>query len=325
MSNENRNVIITLCSYLCVGDGVKPYTTKEWGVISSLLLEKDKQPTDLINFTDEEFNKILGFSSEDISRIKRLFARTASLTFEINRLNDKGIYIITRADKLYPKILKKKLKSKCPPLFYYAGNLDLLSNNIVGFVGSRNVSDEDVIFTKLAVDKYIQDGYTIVSGGAKGIDKTSSEYAISKNAKAIEFLSDSLYKRIKDINVIKAIKSGNMLVMSSTIPTAGFDVGVAMQRNKYIYCASQQTIVVKCDYKKGGTWAGAFEALKNEYSEVFCWCDNDYIGNKKLIELGANKIDNSFNLIYNSKNNQTNSISNENSKYVQKSLFDIDD
>lgn len=35
-------------------------------------------------------------------------------------------------------------------------------------------------------------------------------------------------------------------------PDAGFNAGIAMQRNKYIYVQSEATVVVKSDYNKGG-------------------------------------------------------------------------
>lgn len=288
---NNRDVIITLCSYLCVGDDVKPYTNKEWSTIASKLLNNKKEPSNLLSFTNEEFVKILNFTEEDIVRIKRLFARTASLTFEIEKLSIRGIYIITRADALYPKVLKRKLNEKCPPLFYCCGNLKILNNKFIGFVGSRNIDDDDIKFTQRIVKKCIELGYAIVSGGARGIDNTSTSCALNENGYVVEFLSDSLIRRIKDKDVINAIRSDKLLLLSQTIPSASFDIGTAMQRNKYIYSISDATIVVKSDYNKGGTWAGAKEALKEKYTNVLCWNNLKYKGNQELINLGANKID----------------------------------
>lgn len=288
---NNRDAIIILCSYLCVGEDVKPYTTKEWSDLTSKLLSNNKEPVNLLFFSDEEFINIMNFGTEEVNRIKRLIDRTASISFEIEKLNSKGINIITRSDSLYPKILKKKLNSKCPPLFYYCGNLELLNKNFIGFVGSRNINEVDIEFTQKIVDKCIKNGLGIVSGGAKGVDRTSTSWALKNGGYVVEYLSDSLIRRIKDSEVINAIRNDKMLILSQTIPSSGFDVGTAMQRNKYIYCTSDATIVVKSDYKKGGTWAGAKEALKENYSSVICWDNKNYQGNQELISLGAGKID----------------------------------
>lgn len=61
-----------------------------------------------------------------------------------------------------------------------------------------------------------------------------------------------------------------------------------MGRNKIIYGLSKSVLVVTSDYEKGGTWSGATEALKNDYSNVLVWRGNTIPkGNKELIKLGA--------------------------------------
>ena len=60
-----------------------------------------------------------------------------------------------------------------------------------------------------------------------------------------------------------------------------------MNRNKYIYASSYGTFVVASDYNKGGTWTGAAEALKKEWTKVFVWNHKEYNGNQKLIEKGG--------------------------------------
>ena len=288
--NKNREIIISLCSYLCVGEDVSPYTNGEWANLYSKLKENNKEPQDILTFSDEDYNKYLDYSNDEINRIKRLLSRTGSMSFELEKLASRGINIITCSDDNYPKIYKDKLGIKCPPLFYYSGNLDLMNGENVGFVGSRSIGEADLEFTKEAVKYFIKKGYQIVSGGAKGVDRTSTGYALELGGNAVEILSDSMGRRLKDLEVVNAIRDNRMLVLSERVPQAPFDVGFAMQRNKYIYCSSILTVVVKSDYNKGGTWAGAKEAIKHNYTNVYVW-DNDYLGNQELIKLGANRID----------------------------------
>lgn len=54
-------------------------------------------------------------------------------------------------------------------------------------------------------------------------------------------------------------------------PAAAFTVGNAMGRNKVIYGLSDQVLVVAADLDKGGTWAGATEALKKGWGDVRVW------------------------------------------------------
>ena len=57
------------------------------------------------------------------------------------------------------------------------------------------------------------------------------------------------------------IMDGNLVLISAYDPSAGFNVGNAMQRNKLIYALADAALVVNSDIEKGGTWAGAVEQL----------------------------------------------------------------
>ena len=54
---------------------------------------------------------------------------------------------------------------------------------------------------------------------------------------------------------------GQLVLISPYDPSAGFNVGNAMQRNKLIYALADTSLVVSSDLNKGGTWAGAVEQL----------------------------------------------------------------
>ena len=68
-----------------------------------------------------------------------------------------------------------------------------------------------------------------------------------------------------------------------------------MGRNKLIYSLADYAIVVASDAEKGGTWAGATEALKAKWLPVFVLDHPDMPeGNKMLIEKGAFKFPHPF-------------------------------
>lgn len=60
-----------------------------------------------------------------------------------------------------------------------------------------------------------------------------------------------------------------------------------MNRNKLIYTAAYGAFVVSSDYGKGGTWTGATENLRQNWTKEFIWNHSEYAGNMKLIERGA--------------------------------------
>ena len=108
-----------------------------------------------------------------------------------------------------------------------------------------------------------------MSGGAKGVDSIASETAINNGGYAIEYLGDSMFKRMKKSMLLEAIQNGQLLLMSFVAPDAGFFAGNLMARNKFIYAQSVGTVIVRSD-KKGGTWTGANETLQNKWCPLYC-------------------------------------------------------
>ena len=289
--NDRAMAIAILCSHLCIGAGVEPLEPKEYSSFAGLLASKKINPEDLLGFDRLEFLTKLEVSEEQADRLVRLMERSASLSFEISRYESMGISIVTRADTEYPKKLKKKLRNSCPPLFYTAGDLSVLDRPAIGFVGSRTVNDDDTAFTRNTVRKTLSQGFAVVSGGAKGCDMIAEEEALSSGGNAIAFLSDSMLRKLKNNRTIQAVQQGKLTLLSVVKPDAGFQTGVAMMRNKYIYAQSEAAVVIKADYNKGGTWSGATENLRNRWSFTLCRNKLTYPGNKALIEKGAYPID----------------------------------
>lgn len=305
MSNEKYTddslAIILLCSNLAVNykvDLVKPLTTVEWSKFAKLLLSSSiKRPSNLFNLSKEDIEKELLISSSQSERIVALLSKAGQLTFELNNLNSFGINILTRADEKFPNILKEKLKDKCPPVIYYCGDINILSDDLVGVVGSRNIDEFGLEFTKKLAKKIVSDGYSLVSGGAKGVDGISQDEVLKNGGKVAAFIADSMINKIKKKEIREAIMNKTLLIMSAINPSSGFTVYSAMDRNKYIYALSDFTVIVSSDYNKGGTWTGAMENMKNNWVPTLVrYDDNMPKGNKELIKLGINKFDiNSFN------------------------------
>lgn len=292
--NKNSEVIFMLCSHLLKDSEYKPYEPTEWTKLAESLVQSGLQPYDLTEMSDDEL-KDLNMNNEEINRLHYLFNRGGSLAFEMEKYENMGISVVTRADAEYPKILKNKLGKSCPPLFYYAGNLKLAERKCIGFVGSRNVDDNDINFTERTVSTINSLGYAVVSGGARGIDTVSAETSLKNGSEAVIYLSDSMIKKIRNKSVISAIQNGKLLLLSVLKPDIGFTVAGAMMRNRYIYAQSDSTVVVRSDYKKGGTWNGAVDCIKHKISPVYCYNNPAYYGNQELIKLGGIPIDENWN------------------------------
>ena len=293
--NENAKIIVTLCSHIDADAAVKPLEPREWSALAAALLKYNLEPQAIPDLSAAELESILSSANVDSERIQRLLDRAGSLAFTLNKLENAGIYVVTRADHSYPKRIKKELGNSCPPLFYFAGSLDLLDRPAVGFAGSRAAGDADTQFTEFAVRKVVENGYCVVSGGAKGVDSIAEATALNTGSAAVSYLSDSMLRKIKLPQHLRAIQDGKLLLLSAVNPDAGFHAGTAMMRNRYIYAQGQGSVIIRADYNKGGTWTGARDCIKHKWSPVLCWDNKAYPGNQALIQQGAIPINERWN------------------------------
>jgi DNA processing protein len=289
MITDNAYVTILLCSYLGVNNGnYKPYTALQWSELGNKIINsKIGEPAKLLNMDKESIINSIKIREEEADRIVSLLSRGANIAFLLEDLSRKGISLVTRSDKDYPKKFKSTLKKYSPPILFYCGDLSLANKTGIGIVGSRNIDDEVIKFTQLLAKKAVEEKLVVFSGGAKGVDEVSETTALNNQGYAVSILADSLSKKIMSKAIRDNILSGKQLLLTANNPDAPFSVANAMNRNKYIYALSNGTFVVASDYNKGGTWAGAVENIKNGWVNTFVWNNNKYIGNTELIKKGG--------------------------------------
>ena len=244
-------------------------------------------PADLLKLNSQEV--IDGYEDKKVTqeRILLLLDRGNAMAIAMQKWQNAGIWVLTRADKEYPQKLKQVLKHKSPPILYGAGEKKILRTKGVAIVGSRNVSLEDEQFTFALGEKLAYSGYSVVSGGAKGVDEASMMGSINAGGTTIGVVADSLMQKVVSRKYRDAIMNGNLVLISPYYPEARFNVGNAMGRNKYIYTLAYASIVVHSGLK-GGTWEGAKENLKHQWVPLYVKENSDEeAGNQKLIEMGG--------------------------------------
>ena len=286
--SDNSMSAVLLCSYMGINndDAYKPLTLKEWNELLDSVLEHGQQPSVVMD-PSQSFLRETDCSQAYIERIKRLMSRAGTVAFQLDELEGKGIDIVTQFDADYPVLMKRRLKKKTPPVLFYSGDIGLAKKIGIGVAGSRNVDAEGVEFARKLVEKAAAERLVVYSGGAKGVDSIAEKAAVESGSAAISFVADSLISKIRKKEILDAIVNRKCLLLSDVRPDVGFSAVRAMNRNKYIYASSYGTFVVASDYNKGGTWAGATEAMKNEWTKVLVWNHGGYEGNRRLIEKGA--------------------------------------
>lgn len=289
MLTDSSKAVVALASRL--GDSRRPsLSPTEWDRFSTVL---NDQQLDVAAVFDDGFNagSLPGVTEKISTKIDTLLETAGAATVEAADLGRFGITTVTIVDDTYPDAFRQRLGNLAPPVIYAVGNLDLLSGDGVGIVGSRDVTDEGRAAAEEIAREAVRCGRSVVSGGARGVDSFAMNAAFMAGGTVVGVLADSLQGRIRKPGTLQAIDEGTVCLLSQQIPSAGFSPHAAMARNKLVYALSEVTVVIATDLETGGTWMGATEALKKTNGHVAVWTgDGAGPGNTALLRLGASAL-----------------------------------
>jgi len=261
--SPNTQAILLLTAPLIAGrasSSSELLSPGEYKRLARHLREIQRQPADLVSPDAAELLRACQ-PVIDEARLQRLLGRGFLLSQVIERWQTRAIWVVSRADAEYPRRLKARLREDAPAVIYGCGDMGLLDSGGLAVVGSRHVDDSLIDYT-MAVGRLVaRAGRTLVSGGAKGIDQAAMRGALEAGGKVSGVLADSLEKTTMNREHRNLLLEGQLVLISPYDPSAGFNVGNAMQRNKLIYALADASLVVSSDMNKGGTWAGATEQL----------------------------------------------------------------
>lgn len=290
ISEQSQAVLLLTAWFTKPSKGeAKPLTPKEWGRFALWLKEQGLSPVVLLRASDVTAT-LSKWSDKTVSvqRIRDLLERAGALGIALEKWQRAGLWVMTRSDPDYPARLKRRLKTDAPPVLFGSGSRQLLDQGGIAVVGARNASEEDLTFTARLGQEIALQGRAVVSGGARGVDETAMLGALDHEGTAIGILADSLLRASNSAKYRRALMDKNLVLVSPFNPEAGFDVGNAMARNKYIYCLSDAAVIVSATEGKGGTWTGAVEALKHAWVPTWVMAHLDpQSGNAALIQMGA--------------------------------------
>lgn len=270
--SPNTQAILLLTAPLIAGKSTSSTDLLSLGEYKRLarhLRDIKKQPADLMSPDAgsllEGCQPIVG-----AARMRQLLGRGFLLSQVIERWQARAIWVVSRADAKYPSWLKTRLREDAPAVLYGCGDITLLETGGLAVVGSRHVDDELIEYTMRIGHLAAKANKTLISGGAKGIDQAAMRGAIEGGGRVSGVLADSLEKTAMNRENRNLLLEGQLALVSPYDPSAGFNVGHAMQRNKLIYALADASLVVNSDVDKGGTWAGAIEQLdKVRFCPVF--------------------------------------------------------
>ncbi len=266
----------------------KPLSIKEWARFALWLRDHKLEPSQLLKKDPKSLLSDWKDKEVTLERVEGLLDRGVALGFALDKWQQAGLWIITRSESDYPDRLKRKLRFKSPPVLFGCGGKMLLNKGGIAVVGSRDADEDDLDFSSNLARTAADQGLSVVSGAARGVDESAIIGALEHGGTAVGVVANSLLHAVTSRKYREHLSANDLVLISPFKPEAGFNVGNAMARNKYIYCLSDAAVVVNSTLKKGGTWNGAIEDLKEKWVPLLVKPkDSPKSGNKALIKMGA--------------------------------------
>jgi len=192
---------------------------------------------------------------QDISDIyKDLYPKVKNLI--VNKDFNYKTNILINKTLDYPIALKDAAEPV--EILYYSGNLNYLQTRSVAIVGSRNPSTEGLMRTKIISQRLVKDGFTIVSGLAKGVDTMAHESAMAVGGRTIAVIGTPLNKAYPKENagMQEFIALNHLLV--SQVPFYRYSLQSPLgnrlffpERNKTMSALTEATIIIEASDTSG--------------------------------------------------------------------------
>ena len=219
----------------------------------------------------------LGYGKDFAARVLQLLSEEDLLKHYISRGNRLGCSPVTRVTEDYPVLLRQRLGLDSPGILWATGNLDLLNTPAIALVGSRELQPENRAFAEAVGSYAARQGLTLVSGNARGADRTAQDACLAAGGKVISIVADELGK---------TSPGENMLFLSEEDYDSPFTAQRALSRNRCIHALGRLVFVAQSGYRKGGTWDGTARNLQFGWSPVACFRDGS-AASRELEQMGA--------------------------------------
>ena len=263
--------------------------------------EKKMSIIDFFAIPAESWKNEFLLNENQISELQRVKKSVANYAFLAENMQNNGIEVIPVISQEYSKTLKENLKKTAPIVLYVKGNKQIIQENSVAIVGSRDASQIALDFTDNIAKKAGKEWKVVVSGFAKGVDKQALDSSIACKGQSIIVLPQGILTFESGFKTYyKQILDGNVLVLSTFHPKAGWGKELAMARNPIIYGLAKEIFVAESKPSKnrqgketkGGTWSGVVDGLKKGRTIFVRQPENsENNDNVLLIQKGAVAVD----------------------------------
>ena len=233
--------------------------------------DRDLEDTDLM---------ALGYSRDMAIRILSLLEEEELLDRYLAKAWQADCLPICRVSPLYPNALKQRLGLDAPGCLWAKGDISILENPKISLVGSRDLHPVNEEFAREVGRQAALQGYVLVSGNARGADRTAQDACLAAGGRVISIVADSLAQ--KSLN-------DRVLYLSEEDFDAEFSAQRALSRNRCIHALGDKTFAAQSAYQQGGTWDGTVKNLRFGWSPVFLFDDRSPAA-IQLCQMGATPV-----------------------------------
>ena len=219
----------------------------------------------------------LGYGRDMAAHICALLSEEELLDYYLQQGRRSGCVPVTRVSGQYPQLLHRRLGLDSPGCLWCKGDLGLLNQPAIALVGSRDLQEPNREFARAVGLHAARQGLVLVSGNARGADKTAQNACLSAGGRVISILADELSEKPE---------AENLLYVSEDGFSEAFSAQRAISRNRCIHALGQVVFVAQASFGKGGTWDGTVKNLHKGISPVLCFRDGSE-ASKELEQLGA--------------------------------------
>lgn len=254
----------------------KPLTTAQFRELTLMAKAMERPGDGLRELTLEDLMAI-GCDFLTGEQILSLLSQKELLDSYLSRGVAAGCQPLTRISSGYPHSLRKKLGAESPGCLWFKGDLSLLSGPMIALVGSRELHPDNYAFAREAGRQAALQGFTLVSGNARGADTEAQESCLSHGGRVISIVADRLDTCVPRDNILWISEHGYDLP---------FTPQRALSRNRLIHCLPSLVLTAQVTLYSGGTWSGSIRNLKHRWTPLMCF-DDGREGTKALMEQGA--------------------------------------
>ena len=256
----------------------KPLTPAQFRKLARRVRDSEKAPGDR-ELERKDLTK-LGYSTEEACRILELFSEEALLERYLARAAKFGCVPLTRLTPGYPKRLLDALGDDAPGCIWARGDLSLLERPGIALVGSRELRPENERFARKVGIQAAKQGLTLISGNARGADRTAQDACLANGGGVVSIVADRLTDHVP---------VGKLLYLSEEGFDLEFSAQRALSRNRCIHALGMTAIAAQCTLHTGGTWDGSVKNLRFGWSPL-CVFDDGSESMSLLCEMGAQRI-----------------------------------